>query len=223
MILTEPDLPSFLKLAELDFKPPRESGFYRFHRGHIGQVEVGVAGPALGAPQACLIAEKLIALGAGSIISFGWCGSLQSHLPVGTVVVPTEAIPEDGVSYHYPVGHKRPFASKSLVSAITRKLEESGIPHVAGTVWTTDAPFRETKRKVHLMEKSGVLAVDMEAAGLFSVALFRRVRAASIMVVSDELVRDRWRHGFDTTEFAEARHQALRAVFEITADLLKTD
>lgn len=64
---------------------------------------ITIAGPILGAPQAVLVLEKLIAHGSKTIVVFGWCGSLQSDLKIGDWVLPTSAHSEEGTSTHYPM------------------------------------------------------------------------------------------------------------------------
>ncbi len=60
-----------------------------------------LAGPALGAPAAVLALEKLVVLGAERILVVGPCGSLAEEAPIGTVVVATEAVSEEGTSRLY--------------------------------------------------------------------------------------------------------------------------
>ena len=62
---------------------------------------IGVAGPAVGAPQAVMILEKLIALGARRVIFLGWTGGLNPALSPGDLILPDEAISEEGTSRHY--------------------------------------------------------------------------------------------------------------------------
>jgi uridine phosphorylase len=78
-----------------------------------------------------------------------------------------------------------------------------------GTVWSTDAPFRETVGKVGAYQAAGVLAVDMETSALFAVARFRGIRLASLLVVSDELSSLSWRPGFKDPRFQAIRSRAI--------------
>lgn len=39
-----------------------------------------------------------------------------------------------------------------------------------GATWTTDAPFRETEKAIEVARSKGILAVEMEAAGLYAFA-----------------------------------------------------
>jgi uridine phosphorylase len=59
-------------------------------------------------------------------------------------------------------------------------------------VWSTDAPYRETREEAELFGGEGVKAVDMESAGLFAAAQVRGREAASVFVIGDSLAGPRW-------------------------------
>ena len=155
-----------------------------------------VAGPFLGAPQAVLAMEKLIALGAKKILSFGLCGALQPDIEIGDLIIPGFAISEEGVSQHYPLSGTKPGISKIFKDTALEILTPLGIKLHTGGIWTTDAPFRETPAKVRDFQEKGILAVDMEFSALLNVAAFRGIDILSVMVVSDLLHDFKWRHGF---------------------------
>ncbi|MEE4240276.1 MAG: hypothetical protein V2I36_02345, partial [Desulfopila sp.] len=60
-----------------------------------------VAGPALGAPAAALVMEKLIVLGAQRIILMGWCGAVDPSCSIGDIIVPDRAVVGEGTSKYY--------------------------------------------------------------------------------------------------------------------------
>ncbi len=155
-----------------------------------------VAGPFLGAPHAVLAMEKLIALGAKKILSFGLCGALQPDIEIGDLIIPEFAISEEGVSQHYPLSGIKPEILKVFEDTALELLTPLRIKLHRGGVWTTDAPFRETPGKVRDFQKKGILAVDMEFSALLNVAAFRGVDILSVMVVSDLLHDCKWHHGF---------------------------
>ena len=159
-----------------------------------------LSGPFLGAPHAVMGMEKLIALGARRIWVLGWCGSLQSHLRIGHMVVPVGAVSEEGTSGHYPIGGITPVADEELNGIIEDALDKAGLTFFKGDVWTTDAPYRETAEKVEFYQKKGILAVEMEMAALMTLSLYRGVRMGGILVVSDELFNMKWHAGFSTSE-----------------------
>ncbi|MEJ2169858.1 MAG: nucleoside phosphorylase [Desulfobacterales bacterium] len=102
-----------------------------------------------------------------------------------------------------------------LVSRISRALKNNDIDFHPGAVWSTDAVFRETRKRVAAYQQSGILAVDMETSALCSVANFRGVDLGAILVVSDELSSLTWRPGFKHKKFAEGRKTACRVIKEL--------
>jgi uridine phosphorylase len=173
---------------------------------------IGVAGPAVGAPQAVMILEKLIALGARRVIFLGWTGGLNPSLNPGDLILPDEAISEEGTSRHYSDEiSSRP--SLPLLRAIKKALKEEGLSFKQGSVWTTDAPYRETTEKVKVFQSQGVLGVDMETSAFFTVGTFRGIEAVAILIVSDDLSNLTWRHGFREPRFLEARRRVSQFLY----------
>lgn len=167
---------------------------------------IALAGPVLGAPQAAMMLEKLVALGARRVLFIGWTGSLDPSLKPGEILIPEQAVSEEGTSRHYaPDPHPRP--APAWTREIKQALEQEGIPFRSGVVWTTDAPYRETWKKIRDFQTAGVAAVEMETAALFTVAAFRRVEAAALLIVSDELSGTRWKHAFRDPPFRNTRRQ----------------
>jgi uridine phosphorylase len=173
---------------------------------------VALAGPMLGAPQSVLVLEKMIALGARRFIAAGWCGSLRKDVQVGDIVLPSGAISEEGTSGHYPGSACTP--SSSIVEPLRSALAPTGLKIHEGTVWTTDAPFRETYSKLKAFQSRGVLCVDMEASALFTVSRFRGADLAVVLVVSDNLSGLRWVHGFKDPAFHESRKKLVESTLK---------
>lgn len=168
------------------------------------------AGPAIGAPSAVLVMEKLIALGATTIILMGWCGAVDAAYHIGDIVVPASAVCGEGTSAYYD-GGKDSYPSVDSVGDMRKMLAEQGLPCKSGAVWSTDAPYRESRKQLEQLQKEkGVVAVDMEFSALCSVACFRGVAFAAVLVVSDELWRTAWRPGFKNSLF-QARCAELRS------------
>ncbi len=178
--------------------------------------EISVFGTPLGAPQAALVLERLIAMGATKILAFGCCGSLQPDVEVGTLVVPTSALSEEGTSVHYPLPRgKEARADEGIVELCRREAQEKKFKISAGKVWTTDALFRETRGKTSKYSKMGLLAVEMEMSALFTVAAYRNVQMGGLLVVSDELASLKWRTGFLNPLFWLASKRAARLAVEV--------
>ena len=163
-----------------------------------------VAGPAVGAPMAVLCLEKLIVLGAKRVILLGWCGALQQTLRVGDVLLPGSALCGEGTSRYYS-SEKEPEPSSELMAWLRVILSQNAVNWQEGRVWSTDAPYRESRELlVSLNRDQDIAAVDMEYSALCTVALFRGIELAACMLVSDELWQKQWQAGFSNQDFRQS-------------------
>jgi len=165
------------------------NSFYQFeHRGK----PVVFFNPIVGAPVASAFLEIAIALGCRKFIACGGAGVLDRDIPIGGFIVPKAAIRDEGVSYHYAPPGRQIDANRRVVKTITSTLDDHGEPYRMAKVWTTDAIFRETVSKVALRKKEECVAVEMEAAALFAVAQFRKVRLGYILYGGDDVSGEEW-------------------------------
>jgi len=204
-----------LKLKKSDLKRLRFPSM-NFFSAAVGGKKVFICGTPLGAPHAVLALERLIAMGARKIMAFGCCGSLQADLPVGHLVIPTDALSEEGTSSHYPLPPGvTPRSNEKILHLCREKCREKNHPTVSGKVWTTDALFRETQGKVLRYSEMGLLAVEMEMSALFTVAAYRQVHLGGLLVVSDELAARKWKTGFLNPLFWLSSKKAAQTVVEV--------
>ena len=173
--------------------------------------------PALGAPYATMVLEKLIALGARRVLALGWCGSLARQVRIGHLILPTGAVPGDGTSPHYIREPGLLLPHQGLFDLLAGNLRASGTPWHAGPVWSTDAFYRETKDLVRHCQSQGILGIELELAALLAVGLFRQVAVAGLLVVSDELFTYEWRPARGSEPFRRGRKTALRLVLDAAA------
>lgn len=131
---------------------------------------VGIVGCAVGAPFAVLVAEELFASGCRVLISLTSAGQIVPSGSPPYFVVIDRALRDEGTSYHYAAPATFAEADPRIVDRAARALENAGLRAHVGTSWTTDAPFRETAEAVAAARAKGVLAVEMEAAALYSFA-----------------------------------------------------
>jgi uridine phosphorylase len=141
---------------------------YRFE---MAGLEFGVIGCAVGAAFAVLIAEQLFASGCQLLLSMTSAGQLAS---VGAeppyFVLIDRALRDEGVSYHYLPPSEFSAAPDDLLATVNGVFAGLPTPVVRGGTWTTDAPFRESAAQIAAMRERGLLAVEMEAAGLYAFA-----------------------------------------------------
>jgi uridine phosphorylase len=187
-------------------------------QGKIGATSVAIRKLGVGAPAAVTVLEEAIALGVRDIIIVGTGGSLQPALPIGSVIVPTSAIREEGTSFHYMPAGVDLSPDPSLTQALAEAVVGQGSIVTFGPVWTTDAPYREMRSKVLAYGAMGALAVEMEASALFALAQFRGVRLGMVMTISDELFHE-WRPGFHTAELRAGQKVITQAALQVAARL----
>jgi uridine phosphorylase len=184
---------------------------------------VTLAGPSPGAPYAVMVLEKLITLGVKTVVALGWCGSLRPEVRIGDLIIPESALSEEGTSRHYPLADPDPGPAPQLRRIMQNLLTAAGMNFHAGRIWTTDAIYRETEAKVRDYGSQGILAVEMEMSALFTVARFRGVALAGLLVVSDELFTLTWRHGLQDERFRCSRQGAVGAALDALAIYEETE
>ncbi len=169
----------------------------------------GIVPRTIGGPYTVLVAEQLAASGARLIVGLTSAGRVQPDLPIPSLVVATSAVRDEGTSYHYLPPGPTVEAPSGVVPWLQRELAGLGIPVTLGRVWTTDAPYRETRQQIDGHAANGVLAVEMQAASLFAFAAARGVPAALVAHVSN--ATDHTGKPFDRGSDVEG-HQIMRAI-----------
>jgi uridine phosphorylase len=176
----------------------------------------------MGAPMAVMLLEQLIALGARYFLYLGFCGALAPAYGIGDYFVPTQAMREEGTSYHYLPADVVPASSARLNAILLRHAAARGMALRQGAIWTTDAPYRETAQKIRHFQTLGVHAVDMEMAALFAVAQYRQCEAAALLLVSDECYHPTWRPGFGAARLRQACQEAVALCIAAAASMAET-
>jgi len=206
-----------MKYFPLKYSAKRVSGFLGdLYLLNKTSGKIGVMGNfGIGAPVVANLAEEMAAWGTKRIVILSLAGTLQPDLNPGDIVIGNRAIRDEGTSYHYLPAEKYVNAASHFVSNLSASFEKSNLKYVVGGTWSTDAPYRESYEEASTYQKEGVLAVDMESAGLFAVGQVRGVETASIFVVGDSLARPRW----SAPPHMGALHSKLKACLRILTDI----
>jgi len=147
---------------------------------------------SIGAPPTVSLLEEAIVKGVRKVLLFGSCGTLDGKLTNSSIVVPTHAYRDEGTSYHYAPADAGDFIKVQTSGRTAEILREMGIPVVLGKTWTTDAPFRETRRNMELRREAGCITVEMECAGVMAMAQFRGIEAYQYLYTADNLDAEEW-------------------------------
>jgi uridine phosphorylase len=198
---------------------PSEHWMYRNNPLYCASAEghpVSLLDAPAGAPATVAMMEEMVACGARVFLGAGGAGSLQPHAPVGTILIPTTCIREEGTSGHYLNAEETVEASPRLLTIAKQACEEEGIPPLVGPHWTTDAPYRELVGKIESYRRQGVLGVDMETSAMYALGKVRTVDVCNLLVVGDELWQE-WKPEFYSAKLEAAWGDLERVVYRCLA------
>ena len=156
---------------------------------------VSVQGTGMGCPGATIVFEELIQLGCTKLMRVGTCGGLQAHHALGDLIVALTAVPADSTALHLVNGEPHcPTASWQLIHGAVHAAKEMGQSMHVGPIVSSDVFYNSDEGQYERWSKRGVLAVEMEAAALFTVAAVggigkvQGVHAGCLLTVSDIIV-----------------------------------
>ncbi len=186
-------------VAEKFFDNPKLVTEYRRMFGYTGTykgIPVSVQTTGMGCPSAAIITEELIMLGVKNFIRIGTCGAIGKGLKLIDLIIATGSVPIDGTTKSLFEGDPfAPVASFPIVHAAVHESEKLGIKYHTGLIATSDlfyGPDPEIGEGAEKWAKRGVLAFEMEASILFSIAVRAGVNAGCLLTVSD-IVSERTR------------------------------
>ena len=195
---------------------PIESSVLSVYRVEREAGPVALALAQVGAPISAILLETMLALGSRRIVSIGSAGGLDAEHPPGTVVVPSAAIRDEGVSYHYAEPGSPAHPDPAMRVRLLDSMRASGVPSTDGILWTTDAFYRETQEKVDRRIAQRAIAVDMEVASLATIAAFRRIEYGAAVYLADTLHSEAW----DPTELVVRNTEYRTKILAAAADSL---
>ncbi len=148
--------------------------------------EIGVVGCAVGASFAVLVAEEIFASGCELLISVTSSGQITPQGAPPYFILIDRAWRDEGTSYHYLPPSDWSAAPGHLLSRLGGAFTD-GPSVMSGATWTTDAPFRETETAIAAARARGILAVEMEAAGLYAFAQARQRAVICLAHVTNQM------------------------------------
>lgn len=155
-------------------------------------IEIALFMSYVGAPACIVEYEEILAMGLEKLIMFGTCGVLDRNIDDLAIIIPTSAIRDEGTSYHYMKVSEEVLVNEKYILEFIDILERNCVSYVKGKVWTTDAPYRETKAKVLKRKEQGCICVDMECSAMNAVAKFREKDLFQFFYAADNLDSAKW-------------------------------
>lgn len=160
-------------------------GFTGLYRG----VPVTVQATGMGGGSTAIVVHELIELGARVLIRAGTTGGLQTDVRAGDLIVATTALAADGTAVAL-AGEVSVPADPHVVTALRESTTGSDRRVHVGPIVTTDLFYDIDPTRNGRWQTEGLLAVEMEAAVIQSLAARTGTRAGCVLAVSNTLVGD---------------------------------
>lgn len=160
-------------------------GYTGTYRG----ARVSVQGSGMGQPSISIYVNELIReYGVKRVMRIGSCGSLQPQMKLMDVVLAMSASTDSAMNAQRFLGMTyAACADFALFKQAVAVAEQRGVPFVAGNILSSDTFYNDDPDQWRLWAAHGVLAVEMEANQLYTLAAKHGVQALAILTVSDTL------------------------------------
>ena len=179
-------------IAETFLENPRLVNNVRGVQGYTGTykgVPVSVMASGMGIPSIGIYSYELFTqYDVENIIRIGTAGALRADMELGSVCAAMGSCTDSNFAQQYELGAAfAPICSYELLSAAVDSAKELGVKMPVGNVFSSDV-FYDAAGRAKRLQKMGVMAVEMESAGLYCTAAYTGKRALTILSISDSLV-----------------------------------
>ncbi len=160
--------------------------------GTYNDVPVSVMGTGMGIPSASIYATELVQVyGVRNLIRIGSCGALSHDVAIRDIIIAIGACTDNNVNRARFGGYD--FAATAnydlLRACVDATAGVSEHPVHVGNIYTTDLFYHPDEAgRLEFTQRMGVLAVEMETAGLYGLAAEYGARAVALMTVSDHVL-----------------------------------
>ncbi len=179
------------------------TGYYNNHR-------ISVQGTGMGIPSSLIYFHELINdYGVKNLIRVGSAGSYQKDINVRDIVIAMAASSTSGINNsRFLNADFAPTANFGLFMKAALYAKKNNIDIKAGNILSADEFYSDDFNDYKKWSDFGILCVEMETAGLYTIAAKHQVNALSILTISDSLVTG------DRTS-SEEREKSFSAMVEI--------
>ncbi|MDO6427749.1 purine-nucleoside phosphorylase [Thalassotalea sp. 1_MG-2023] len=200
---------NFLENAKCVTRVRNMLGYTGTYKGQ----EISVMGSGMGIPSISIYATELYKdFGVENIIRIGSCGAVRDDIKVRDVIIGMAASTDSNVNrQRFNHCDFAACADFSLLQKVVNTANKLGKPVHVGNVFTADLFYTPQPEMFKTMENMGVLAVEMEAAGLYGVAAEFGKKALAVFTVSDHI-----KTGEQTT--ADERENTFKDMMELTLE-----
>lgn len=200
---------NFLDNAKCITKVRNMLGYTGTYKGQ----EISVMGSGMGIPSISIYATELYKdYGVENIIRIGSCGAVRDDIKIRDIIIGMAASTDSNVNrQRFNQWDFAATADFSLLHSVVNTAERLNQKVHVGNIFTADLFYTPQPEMFAMMEKYGILAVEMEAAGLYGVAAEYGKKALTVLTVSDHI-----KTGEQTT--ADERESTFKDMMELTLE-----
>ncbi len=181
-------------------------------------VDLTLCSTGIGCPSAAIAIEELERVGVETVIRPGTTGALQEGIEIGDMIVATGAAKDVGTTGRYESNTIPAVPDYEVLSALVDAAEANDEEVHVGPIATDDAFYAETDEYVADWEAAGLLSVEMEAAGVFTLARRKGMRSGAIVTVDGNLVEGTQKGETDDEELPPKARDNVDRMISIALD-----
>ncbi|PSQ30461.1 uridine phosphorylase [Halobacteriales archaeon SW_6_65_46] len=175
--------------------------------------ELTICSTGIGCPSAAIAVEELANVGVETFIRVGTIGALQAEIEIGDMIVATGAAKAEGTSKRYESATYPAVPDYGTLTALVDSAEANSEAIHVGPIVSDDAFYNESDEYVTDWNEANLLAIEMEAATVFSLARRRGLAAGAICTVDGNLVAGTQKGADSDEELPEkAKNNVERAI-----------
>ena len=159
--------------------------------GEFNGVLVSVQSVGMGVPSALIYYTELIRFfGVKKLIRVGSCGGLSESVRLGDLICASAAGTDSAAIETLNDGLTLPsVADWDMLYSAVNVANDEGISMAVGPVFTSDLFYGPNPELFSKLTRRGILGVEMEIAGLYSLAQAEGAQALALVTVSDDIIR----------------------------------
>ncbi len=179
------------------------TGYYKGQR-------VSVQGTGMGIPSTAIYVNELIEdYGARCIIRVGTCGAIRREIKLGQVIIAMSASSDSSTNHiHFGGMDFAPTADFDLLSKAVAASKSLHIKPLVGGVFSTDTFYSHELDRWTAWAEHGILGAEMETSVLYTIAAQKKIKALSILTVSDNIIT----HKYASAEDRERKYMDMMKI-----------
>jgi uridine phosphorylase len=195
-----------------------ENREYKIVNATYDGVDLTLCSTGIGCPSAAIAVEELAKVGVETFIRVGTIGALQEHVEIGDMIVANGAAKEEGTSKRYESATYPAVPDYDVLTGLVDAAEANDEDVHVGPIVSDDAFYNESDEYVEDWNDAGLLAIEMEAATVFSLARRRGLDAGAICTVDGNLVKGTQKGADSDDELPEKAKDNVARAIDISLD-----